>query len=369
MNQKLGEYIKNLLARGKSKEEIKNALLSAGWKENDTDEAIAEVSVEGIVAEFPPPVPPSLVQHSMVEIFINLLSFILMGSVATAMGTLFFQVINYYFVDPLSAVSYSIGTARSSAINYSIASLIIGAPLYVWALSFWFKRFRAEAEKTESRLSKWLTYIVLLLAAGTIIGDLITTVFNFLQGELSVRVFLKALTILVIAGMVFGFYYLERKKIQYKKPVATLHFQFLGYGLGVLALGGIVLGVLASGTPGQQRLRQFDLTTAQNLSSIASGISEYARAQATLPPDLETMRANPKYTFYFNSVTDLSGYEYQIISGTQYELCGTFNLSNLKDPANPDMYPYGATQYWDKHSAGRVCKTLMATFPANPVTQ
>ncbi len=51
-NQQLSDYIKNQTEKGKSKEEIKNSLLNAGWKENDVNEAL------GIFDQAPPP-PPS----------------------------------------------------------------------------------------------------------------------------------------------------------------------------------------------------------------------------------------------------------------------------------------------------------------------
>ena len=150
---------------------------------------------------------------SIVEIFINFFSFILLGINATALGVIFFQIINKYFPDLLSGTLYGfMGGFNVSSIHYSIASLIVAFPLYVWTMRFWFKSFEESQGKTESKLSKWLTYLILLVAAGFMVGDLISVIYNYLQGELTLRFFLKALTVFVIAGLVFGFYYFERKK-------------------------------------------------------------------------------------------------------------------------------------------------------------
>ncbi|MFH1393200.1 MAG: DUF5671 domain-containing protein, partial [Patescibacteria group bacterium] len=154
-------------------------------------------------------------KSSMAEIFVHFMSFILLGISAVATGILYFQVINKYFPDNQFVIF------DASGIQYAIASLIIGFPLYIWALWFWFKSFENLSEKIESKLTKWLTYIVLLIASGLIIGDLIAIVFNFLQGEYGARFLLKALTILVIAGLIFSFYFFERKKIQYKKEAPS----------------------------------------------------------------------------------------------------------------------------------------------------
>jgi uncharacterized membrane protein len=53
---------------------------------------------------------------------------------------------------------------------------------------------------------KWLTYLTLLLAAGVIVGDGITLVFNLLSGELTTRFVLKVLVVAVVAGAAFGYF-------------------------------------------------------------------------------------------------------------------------------------------------------------------
>src|SRR3989344_5489708 len=212
--------------------------------------------------------------NSMAEIFVNFLSFVLLGIIATSAGILYFQVINKYFPDILSATyqNYQASSYNPSVISYAIASLVIGFPIFLWALWFWFSAFggRNIVEKTESKLSKWLTYIVLLVAGGAIIGDLITIIYNFLQGEYGARFLLKALTILIIAGLVFSFYFLERRKIQYKKEMSSGLFWLVGSVAGLLVVLAIIFGFLASGTPYEARLRKFDLQRANDLGQISS---------------------------------------------------------------------------------------------------
>ena len=59
-----------------------------------------------------------------------------------------------------------------------------------------------------SRVRKWLTYATLILASCTLIGDVISLVYNFLAGELSTRLILKLLVIAVLSGGVF-FYFIR----------------------------------------------------------------------------------------------------------------------------------------------------------------
>ena len=48
--------------------------------------------------------------------------------------------------------------------------------------------------------------MTLFVAAGVIIGDLTALVYSFLGGALGMRFGLKALTVAVIAGGIFGYY-------------------------------------------------------------------------------------------------------------------------------------------------------------------
>jgi hypothetical protein len=60
--------------------------------------------------------------------------------------------------------------------------------------------------KRSSSIRKWLTYMTLFVAAGVLIGDLASFVYNLLGGELTVRFVLKVCTIGTIGGTVFGYY-------------------------------------------------------------------------------------------------------------------------------------------------------------------
>ena len=56
------------------------------------------------------------------------------------------------------------------------------------------------------------------MAASVLTGDFITRVYNLLGGALTVRLILKALTIGILAGSIFGYYFwdlrVEEKKLK-----------------------------------------------------------------------------------------------------------------------------------------------------------
>lgn len=367
----LTNFVAERIRAGVTKAEILSELLAVGWSEEEAELAYRD----GLIA-LGVPVPSegnraTLSRKSQaVDIVINFFSFILLGIVATALGTLFFQIINKYFPDPLDATNWYALTSMTSTIHYSIAALLIGFPLYYFAMRLWFRKFREDEGRAESKLSKWLTYLVLLITAVTIVGDLITTVFTLLQGEITARFFLKALTILVIAGAVFGFYYFERRKIQYHLDIPRSFFLNFGRGTSALVAIAVIIGFIAGGSPMTERNRTFDRTRAEHLSSLASCIEQYAQNLGALPATLSDLKQSSQYSYctgYMQDPENQSSYNYRVVTPSkiqgsarvgEFELCATFALAT--DTTLPQRNLYGNTSVWDTHIAGKNCHTLTA---------
>jgi hypothetical protein len=355
---------------GLSKAEIKEELLAVGWSEEEADEAYRD----GLVA-LGIPLPsegnrPTLAKKSStVDVVVNFFSFIILGIVATALGTLYFQVINESFPDPLAAMARGGEWYTTRAIHHAIASLIIAFPLYYAAMRIWFSKFRDDEGRTESRLSKWLTYLVLLVAAVTIVGDLIAVLFKLLQGEISARFLLKALTIFVIAGIIFGFYFLERKKIQYRKDIPRATFQYFGWTVTAIVVIGIFLGFWAAGSPDTARKRAFDIERARNLGELSRCIERYAQDLGQLPAALDQLRKSSRYAACANSMRDPETrrqYEYRIVTPSrvegparvgEFELCATFSLASMGPDEEMGSYD-NRYAIWNEHDVGRSCDTV-----------
>jgi membrane protein YqaA with SNARE-associated domain len=376
--EKLSQYVVDRIRAGAGKTEVKDELIAIGWTEDEAEAAFRA----GVVA-LGAPLPtegnrPTLSKKaSTVDVVINFFSFILLGIVATALGTLYFQIINLSFPDALDAMNYYSLAGATSTIHYSIAALLIGFPLYYFAMRIWFRKFREDEGRTESKLSKWLTYLVLLVAAVTIVGDLITTLFTLLQGEITARFFLKAIVILGIAGAVFGFYYLERKKIQYRTDIPRRTFQLFGRGVSAVALVGIILGFMVGGSPTTERNRSFDETRASYLSSLANCVEQYASSLGALPTALADLTMSSQYSYCDSYMKDPETglpYEYRVVTPSmaqgagrvgQFELCANFALAS--DATTPRT-GYGLSGVWYEHSVGRSCDTVSAQLlvPINP---
>ena len=198
MASELHSFVRDALAAGQPKPEITKALQAAGWQ---TDEISAAVGSFADVP-FPIPVPRRKPYLSARETFIYLVLFTCLYLSAYNFGALLFQFIERAFPDALQYYY----EANSSAIRMAVSSLIVAFPIYIWLTRLTLDGIRRDPDKKASKIRKWLTYLTLFVAAGIIIGDLIAINLNLLGGELTVRFALKVLTVLLIAGLVFGYY-------------------------------------------------------------------------------------------------------------------------------------------------------------------
>jgi membrane protein YqaA with SNARE-associated domain len=366
MNQ-LANYVQGRLQAGTSKAHIKEELQAVGWSDEEADGAYRD----GLVAMgIPLPTEanrPTLARPaSAVDVAINFFSFILLGIVAYGLGNLFFSVIDKSFPDPMLQRSWF----RDQTIHHAIASLVIAFPAYVLAMRFWFRRFQADEGRTESGLTKWLTYIVLLIASITIVGDLITVLYTLLQGEITTRFLLKAITLLVLAGLVSGFYFLERKKIQYRKAIRPGVFRNFGWIVAGLVIAGIGLGFMDAGSPEQARKQAFDLQRSTRLGTLSNCIERYAGAMGQLPVSLDDLRKSAGYAYCADAMQDpktRADFEYRVVTASrlqgearvgEFELCASFDLPSAVEDGDNGMY--GANVLLRRHPAGRSCDTVTA---------
>ena len=140
------------------------------------------------------------------DFFLHVSAFALLFFVAIAAITLLFTLIDYRFPDALRGY---FGDPYSGPVRFAIASLIILSPIFVVMMRMIQKESRIAPERARMGIRKWLTYITLFIAGATVIGDAIFLLNSFLGGALPTAFALKAITLLVIAGAGFGYFFLD----------------------------------------------------------------------------------------------------------------------------------------------------------------
>lgn len=146
------------------------------------------------------------------DVFLHLLAIITLYVSAVSFGVLWFQYVNVLIPDVLQGDNYYAYSGVYQAMRWSIASLIIVFPAYLWTSWFLNKAYIADPAKRNIRIRKWLVYFTLFAAALIMLGDLVRIVYNLLNGELTARFVLKVIVVFFIAGSVFIYYFWDLKK-------------------------------------------------------------------------------------------------------------------------------------------------------------
>lgn len=295
------------------------------------------------------------IKSSPKDVFIHLLSIIALYTAAGSFIALIFQYINLLFPDPLEVGYYY---SFASTIRWSMASLIVVFPAYLFVMRMLAQDYAKHPEHKELRIRKWLVHFTLFVAAIIIGGDLISLIYNFLEGDLTMRFALKILTIFVVAGMIF-YYYLRDLREGWRGAA----LKFIGYGTAIVVLVGILAGFFTAGSPFVARMRKFDDRRVGDLQMIQNEIINYWTQKSKLP--LMVLDLRNSINGFAAPVDPKSGtaYEYKINSELSFDLCANFELSSSADavgsgsayPKAVSYGPYGQyDQNWD-HGAGKEC--------------
>ena len=289
------------------------------------------------------------------DVFLHLFVTVALYWSSVSFITLLWQYINYFFPDELSArYGYY---SNLWALRFVVSSLIIIFPFFIIVSRYLNKIYEKEGEARESKVRKWMIYLTLFIASLVIVGDLISIINTFLGGEITARFILKALSILAVAGVIFGYYLDDVKRAQPSRSA-----KYFGWGTSVVVLISIIGVFSIIGSPLKARSIQFDRQRTNDLQNIQWQIVNYWQRKGRLPQNLADL--NDPISSYSLPKDPQTGqsYEYSIKGegDLKFELCATFNLDGKENskgtPSSLYPSPYGGSfsQNWE-HSAGRVC--------------
>ena len=200
MQSELQAFVREALLKGLDRKDIDGAMKNAGWEEAERQEALTAFAEEA----FPVPVPRRRPYLSAREAFMYLFLFMTLYLSAFHLGSLLFAIINRAFPDALNASYY--GASLMTEIRLSVSTLLVAFPVFVWISSILRRALVRHPENRDSKIRKWLTYLTLFGSSGVIISDVISLVYHLLGGELTTRFVLKTAVVLLIAGLIFGYY-------------------------------------------------------------------------------------------------------------------------------------------------------------------
>lgn len=324
----LVDFVKNALALGQSRARISEVLKQAGWPADQIEDALGAFAE----VDFPAPVPRPKAYGSAREAFLLIVYFSLLGMVATQVGGLAFAWIDRFFADDLTRDPYAYQWA-SSGMRWSIASLLVGYPIFLflgWRLA---AKKRRDPDRRRSRVRAWLTYVTLIFAAGALIGDLVAVVYQFLEGGLEARFAAKAGVVGVISAAILWNFSREAERTSGGADLAGRLLALVSTAV-VAALVFWAFSIVRS--PAAARDRIADETRVTNLIAMTRLADCHYTYYGAIGADFRAMQ---------ETLTELGGrlpvaagctepypldpatgadYRYRIIDADTYELCAAF---------------------------------------------
>ena len=325
----LQPFIDAAKQRGAGDDFLAALLTRRGWPAEDVYRALGEwwERSTGIAV----PARPGAAENAR-DAFLYLLAFSTLATWASALGSLCFNLIEYWMPDTLARTVYNF----RETVTWQMAAILVALPIYLLVMRLILRETKANPERVESGVRKWLTYIALLLTAVAVVSDLVCFVNFFLKGELTVRFVLKCLTVLAICGSIFWYY------------LGFLRGRGRSGLFATLAVAGAVAslccGLLVVGTPGVQRRVEADNRRVQDLRSIAIALNGMKPLPASLA---QAAAARP--ILHIKDPETGAPYEYAVKSEKDYELCAAFAVED-KAPTVRGV----ASEFWS-HPKGRAC--------------
>lgn len=257
-----------------------------------------------------------------------------------------FSVIDEVFPSALDYYSDS-----SSGIRFSISTLIVVFPLFIW-LSRVYRGFtEANPELKESKLRKWITYFTLFVTGTTIAVNTIVLVNTFLGGEdLAIGFILKVLSVFVVAGGIFTYCIKDLKGYFETNPKQSKVWSVI---VSVLVILSVISGFVLIGSPSTQRAKIYDNQRIQDLQSIQWQITSHYQSKGQTPVSLAELN-DPLSGFSVPTDPESSEpYTYNKISDVKFSLCADFKVES-GEQVNNSKSMYDIDQNWI-HGKGVQC--------------
>lgn len=347
MNNDLHVFVRDALARGVSREDLKRALRDARWGEDEIEAELSAWHDAGLGL----PVPRRRVGSTPREAFLYLLMFVALYIVCYHTGAVWFELIGRTWPDAVALSQPRNGNVDLTVLRFAVASLLVAYPVYLLTSRLTGRAIERDPDKRNSDVRRKLTYLTLFFAACVLIGDFIYVVLNFLSGELTIRFSMKCLVVALIAGWLFLHYLGGLRRDEDDLPaVRRVSSPWFARAGSLFVLAALVVGMWLSGAPVDARRDALDQVRVRGLENVSGQIKSYHADYGRLPEDLALVAA--AYPIDSQQMVDPVTkimYRYAVLDSTSYQLCATFDRADTSAVGSP-----GSPSFW-RHPAGEAC--------------
>ncbi len=313
------------------------------------------------------------------DFFLHLGATVALYASVIALINLSFSIINYFFPDQLAGYFYA------NSVAWPISVLVILVPILYVLENLIIRGQRSDPEKRNLWIRKWRIYLTLFLTGATVVGDLITLINTYLNGDITSRFVYKVLIVLFISSAIFKYYFFSVNENSRWANMAKSIIPWFGI---VLVLVVIVTGFIVVGSPTKQRNIKFDNQRISDLQSIQWQVLNHWQQKGVLPAELSELNDSISGYMVAKDPQTEESYSYKVLvqgsvtdktKNPSFELCADFALATQDTKGRGESggayysrdisYPvYGGdgNDNW-KHESGKQCFERVIDIQKYPV--
>lgn len=288
-------------------------------------------------------------QQSPKYSFYYLLSLVALIFTAISAGLILFGIIDDSFKDAWAFNAYRNSDGQY---KFAISALLIAAPSYYLTVYLINRGLKKLELALDSSLRRWLSYLILFVSALIILGVFIGIVNNFLSGALTVSFMLKLSSVLLIAGIIFSYYFWDIKRQDFTKKNLVQRLYTI-ISITLLSIIFIAAWFFVE-LPADARARRLDDNLMSNIYQLESAVNSYYAENQRLPETLEELQADTRFSlsdYYLLDQENGKRIEYKKEGDKSFLFCAEFRRGS--DDSKFDSRPY--PNYDKGHQAGYDC--------------
>jgi hypothetical protein len=349
VNPDLHAFVREALARGTSRDDVRRALRDARWPEDEIEAELAAWHDAGLGF----PVPRRRLGFSPREAFLYLLLFVALYLVAFNVGSILFAWIERSWPDPAMSASEEYWDRTQDWVRFALSCVLVAFPVYLYTSRITGRAVAVDPEKRNSGVRRWLTYLTLFNAACVLIGDFIAVLQGLFRGELTARFLAKAAVVAAIGSWLFAHYMGGLRRDEAATPRPETRPSALARAAAGVVLATALLGLWIAGSPAVARKQALDQRRVRELYDISNAVNAERDSYGKFPADLQDLlRLRARSGLQLNDPVTHMPYTYQVLDSVRFQLCATFDAPDSTGPYGARVDPF-----W-RHTAGHACFTF-----------
>lgn len=199
--EELTRFVREALAGGASRDDVRAALRDAGWSDVQIHEALDGFA--GVA--FGRPVPRPRASSGARDAFVYGALFVALFVTAYSFGDICFHLIDQFFGEPSQR-------GLADRLRSPISVLVVSTPVFLLLNRLVAQETREDPNRRISEVRRKLTYLTLFISGAVLLGVVAGLVYSVLGGELPTTFVLKSIVVGGIAGIGFIHYLSEMRQ-------------------------------------------------------------------------------------------------------------------------------------------------------------